>query len=298
MIRSILGVIRAPFLLLSPVIVLLGLAAAVFDGRAVDWSSLALILVAALMAHVSVNTFNEYLDFRNGLDAMTYRTPFSGGSGILPQHPELAGLTFRIAVLSLFVTVLIGIYFLAYTGMKILPLGLAGVVIIVSYTPWITRSPLLSLISPGLAFGPLMVVGTDLVLTGRYSATAFLVSLVPFFLVNNLLLLNQFPDREADQRVGRRNVVIVFGRQNSAMLYGVFNLLAFGVLVTGVLFHLLPVQVLIACIMVPVAWRAVRIALRNPGDMDQLIPAMGMNVVLNLLMPVLIASALIIAHEY
>ena len=298
MIRSMLGVIRAPFLLLPPVIVLLGLSAAVYDGRAVAWHNLVLILVAAVMAHASVNALNEYLDFRNGLDAMTQRTPFSGGSGTLVRNPELAGMTLGIATFSLLVTMIIGIYFLTSTGLRLLPLGLLGIAIIVAYTPWITRSPLLSLISPGVAFGPLMVVGTDLILTGTYSATSVLVSLVPFFLVNNLLLLNQFPDRDADTRVGRRNMVIVLGRKRSAILYGLFNVLAFVVLGAGVLFNLLPVPALIAFVMAPVAWRAFHIALRNAEDVERLIPAMGLNVLLNLLTPVLIAVALLFAHIY
>jgi 1,4-dihydroxy-2-naphthoate octaprenyltransferase len=143
-----------------------------------------------------------------------------------------------------------------------------------------------------------MVVGTDLILTGTYSATSVLVSLVPFFLVNNLLLLNQFPDRDADTRVGRRNMVIVLGRKRSAILYGLFNVLAFVVLGAGVLFNLLPVPALIAFVMAPVAWRAFHIALRNAEDVERLIPAMGLNVLLNLLTPVLIAVALLFAHIY
>jgi 1,4-dihydroxy-2-naphthoate polyprenyltransferase len=53
-----------------------------------------------------------------------------------------------------------------------------------------------------------MVMGTDFVLTGEYSWTAFIASLVPFFLVSDLLLLNQFPDALPDQRIGRKNIYL------------------------------------------------------------------------------------------
>jgi len=43
-----------------------------------------LALLGAFLAHVSVNTLNEYYDFKSGLDLETIRTPFSGGSGALP----------------------------------------------------------------------------------------------------------------------------------------------------------------------------------------------------------------------
>ena len=48
----------------------------------------------------------------------------------------------------------------------LLPIGLLGLVLVVSYTPWITRHPLLCLVAPGLGFGPVMVLGTLVALTG------------------------------------------------------------------------------------------------------------------------------------
>jgi 1,4-dihydroxy-2-naphthoate octaprenyltransferase len=85
-----------------------------------------------------------------------------------------------------------------------------------------------------------MVVGTDFVLTGEYSWTVFVVSLVPFFLVNNLLLLNQFPDVEADNSVGRKNLPIIIGRRASSLVYGLFLLFAYLSILLGVYFGYLP----------------------------------------------------------
>ena len=47
---------------------------------------LILALAGGLLAHISVNALNEYLDFTSGLDLTTLRTPFSGGSGTLPAN--------------------------------------------------------------------------------------------------------------------------------------------------------------------------------------------------------------------
>ena len=85
-----------------------------------------------------------------------------------------------------------------------------------------------------------MVMGTNLVLSGENSWTAFIASLVPFFLVSDLLLLNQFPDVEADQTVGRRNLPIVIGRQISSLVYGAFLLAAYLTIIFGVWFEHLP----------------------------------------------------------
>jgi 1,4-dihydroxy-2-naphthoate octaprenyltransferase len=62
---------RGPFLVLTPVCVFLGVSIVVANRVNVDFYMLALVLLGAVLAHVSVNTFNEYLDFRSGLDLAT-----------------------------------------------------------------------------------------------------------------------------------------------------------------------------------------------------------------------------------
>ena len=185
---------RVPFLILTPACVLLGLGTATRSSGHIRVIQFIFLLIGAVAAHISVNAFNEYFDFRSGLDFRTSRTPFSGGSGTLPLSPSLAQQALRTAIATFAITILIGLYFLMLRGLLLLPLGLFGLLIIVAYTPWMARNPFLCLIAPGLGFGPLMVMGTHFALTGEYPWTAFVASLVPFFLVNDLLLLNQFPD--------------------------------------------------------------------------------------------------------
>jgi len=84
------------------------------------------------------------------------------------------------------------------------------------------------------------VMGSEYVLTGHYSFLAFVVSMVPFFLVNNLLLLNQYPDVEADRAVGRRTFPIVFGTKRSTVVYVVFVFGVMYVLGIGVAVAVLP----------------------------------------------------------
>ncbi len=117
--------------------------------------------MGAMSAHISVNMLNEYHDFKSGLDFKTKKTPFCGGSGALPNNPEIANLVLLFGLLALFITLAIGIYFITIIGTTILPIGLLGFVIIVTYTQWLNRMPLLCLIAPGLGFGLLMFVGSQ-----------------------------------------------------------------------------------------------------------------------------------------
>lgn len=292
--KKLLGPMRVSFLLLTPACVMLGVGTAVWESGSVNALHVILALIGAVASHVSVNSFNEYFDFRSGLDFRTQRTPFSGGSGTLPANPKLAGQALATAVASLAVVCAVGVYFLWLRGPGLLPLGLAGAVVVVIYTPWLAHNEYLCLIAPGLGFGTLMVVGTHYVLTGEYSGSAFIASFVPFFLVSNLLLLNQFPDVEADRSVGRRNFPVTIGRRSSALIYGAFQLLAFVAVVLGIALGYLPEAAFLGLAGLLVAVPAAIGAYRFADDIRRLVPFMGLNVITNLLTPVLVAVGLLI----
>lgn len=292
--KLLLGPMRLPFLILAPACVLVGLGSAYLQTGEINWLYFVLALIAGIAAHISVNAFNEYFDFKTEVDARTQRTPFSGGSGTLQAHPELAKSTLILSWSALALVGLIGLYFCSVWGWWALPIGLFGLVLLYGYTAWMVYQPALCLIAPGLGFGPLMVLSTHFALTGTFTLQAFVASLVPFFLVSNLLLLNQFPDVEADRSAGRRHFPILLGRTASGYLYIAFLIASYLVVILGVAFGLLPRFTLLALITVVFAVQIIRSVLKNSENVPALIPAMGQNVIVNLLTPVLLAVGLFI----
>ncbi|MDT8991139.1 prenyltransferase [Curvibacter sp. APW13] len=290
--KLLLGTARLPFLVLTPACIVLGWACASATTAPFPWVDALLVLFGALLAHVSVNAFNEYLDFRSGLDLATERTPFSGGSGTLPAHPELAPAARALAVATLGMCMAVGAYFVWLRGSALLPLGLAGVVLVVAYTRWVTRSAWLCLVAPGLGFGPLMVLGTDVALTGHYHLSTWAASLTPFFLVNNLLLLNQFPDVEADRQAGRRHLLVQHGTGLASRLFVAMTIAAYAIPVLAVGWGWLPWGALLGLGGLILAVPAARDVLRHHNDVPALLPAMGRNVGANLLTPVLMATGM------
>lgn len=282
--RAILGpVLRAArpnFLTLTPVCVLLGIAAATKSAAHVDIGEALLVLFAALLGHVSVNLLNEYHDFRSGLDNLTVRTPFSGGSGSLPAHPEAAVAVRTSGAATLAVAIAIGLYFVALKGWSLLPLGFLGVLLVAAYTPLITHRPWLCLLAPGLGFGPVFVAGSAFVLVGHYSWTAAVASLPPLFLVSELLLVNQFPDVDADRQVGRRNLPIVAGRHSAALLFGALLLATYASILAGAATATLPRLSLLGLLTLPAAvWLMVKVR-AHAEDIGKLVPYLGVNVAL------------------
>ena len=295
-IGPLLGPARVPFLILTPACMLLGYASSVwsFAGH-VSFRRFLLALIGGVAAHISVNAFNEYSDFKTGLDSKTERTPFSGGSGTLQKEPSLSRWALAMALASLGITSIIGLYFAVIVGWMILPLGILGIVIIIAYTGRLTRNPYSCLVAPGIGFGPLMVMGTAFVLTGRYSVTAAIVSLIPFFLVSNLLLLNQFPDSMPDRSIGRRHFPITIGRRKSSVIYGAFLLLSYLSIAGGVVFGRLPAPCFLGLLTIALAVPSFVDAFRHAEAPGNLVPAMGMNVLINLLTPALVSLGLLVA---
>jgi len=290
-----MGPMRPRFLLLTPACVLAGLGAGIWRTGSASLLDCALAVAGGVMAHASVNALNEHHDFRTGLDLRTRRTPFSGGTGTLPAHPDLASWTGWAGVGTALLTALIGAYFVWARGPLMLLPGLVGLALIVAYTPRMTRNPWLCLIAPGLGFGPCMVLGAEYAVSGSFSWAGFMASLGPFFFVSDLLLLNQFPDREADRSIGRDHWIIRHGTKGGAAVYGLFLAGGYASIVAGAAAGLTPVWTLLGLLTLPLAILAGRSAWRFHDDIPRLLPGMTLNVLVSILTPALVGIGFLVS---
>lgn len=289
---SVMQSMRLPFLVLTPVCVLLAMAIASYQQVDFLYFYFFLALVGALSAHIAVNTLNEYQDFNSGLDFKTKQTPFSGGSGLLPAHPQLANKVLVASILSVLVTVIIGCYFIFIFGWAILPLGLLGIIIVLTYTKWINRSPILCLIAPGLGFGTLIVGGTYFCITGSFNNSMWLITLIPFLLINNLLLLNQYPDIEADKSIGRNHFPIKYGVKASTALYTFFTVSAQLILVYLITTDQLPIYTLLAILPMSLGYVSIAGMIKLGKDIAEQPQFMAANVACSILTPLVLSITL------
>ncbi len=288
--------IRGPFLALSLVLAPIGTAIAWHDGS-FNLGYFLLAWVGAILAHVGVNVFNEYFDYQSGLDFETQKTPFSGGSGVLtagliePRRAYLLGAT------CLFIDAVIGIYFVIVQGWGLLPVILLGGLFAYFYTPYISRWRI-GEVAAGLGLGSLVVLGAYFVQTGQYTWEVLVTSLAPGFLTANLLLLNEFPDVEADRQVGRRNLVMALGRKRAAWLYTILMVCTYLSIVLGVVFRLMPWPALVALLTIPLARKAIQGALQHYDDIAQLVPALAANVMTILTTDALLTVGYVLATVF
>lgn len=291
--KKVLGVIRARFLPLTLVCLAPALVLAWRQGGALDPLTVGLIVLAGLASQVAANALNEYEDFRSGLDFTTRRTPFSGGSGTLVSHAEFAPVALYLGLTCLLITLSIGWYFVQKLGAVLIAPGLLGLVLVMAYTRWINLFPLLCLLAPGVGFGVLMVNLTVLVLTGGPSSEALMLSVPLALLVSNLLLVNQLPDIEADSRVGRRHVAVVWGVAWAVRIQVVLALGVYLSILAIWLAGVLPLWIMLGWLTAPLAlWVSVALLRWDGTDTRDLVPVMARNTVVTLFTPLLLAAGL------
>jgi 1,4-dihydroxy-2-naphthoate octaprenyltransferase len=243
--------------------------------------------------HAAVNALNEASDFATGIDLHTRRTPFSGGSGTLPSGLAGRGTAVGVGIAGSAVGLFVGIFLLRIHGWPFVPFMVLGAFSVLAYTPGLIRLGVGEVFA-GLGLGALPVLGAAFVHEGRIGPAAIAASIPAFFMTFNLLLLNEFPDEEADRAGGRRHLVITLGRRGAAWVYAAAALgvpvahaiaVAFGAIPPLCLLAMVPSALLVR----PLSW-----AFTRPEEPVP-IPAMGDNVIWNLATNVVMAATLALA---
>lgn len=283
---------RPQFLILSVVLGLTGTCIAWYDGF-FNLGEALLATFGLILTHMSVNAINDYFDYRSGIDKVTNITPFSGGSGMIKSGRLTSREVLWVGIITLLLAVPIGIYFILARGWLLLPLLVVAAFCVIFYSPLILKCHWPEW-SPGLGLGILPVLGMYFSQTGMYSWHAVIASVPSGFLVHNLLLLNEFPDIEADKVANRKTLPITLGGHGAAIFYTVVTLMVYIWIIGAVIFRAMPVFTLIALLTLPVAIKAIRGSFKY-NEMDKIVPAMASNVMVVLLTQVLVGIGYILS---
>ena len=286
---------RPQFLFLSVVLAFLGISIAWYDGYFHLGYAL-LTFLGLLLCHISVNVLNDYFDYKSGIDLEAKRTPFSGGSGILPAALLKPRQVLWFGLISLMLAVPIGVYFVLARGWGLLPLLIVGALCTVIYTPLLTKVGFPEW-APGAGMGTLPVLGAYFIQTTVYTFPAVIASIPSGILVLNLLLLNEFPDVEADKNAGRKTMPILIGKSKAWVVYTTLTMIVYLWIVGWVIAGIMPVFTLIALLTLPLAIKAIQGG-RKHDDMNQLVPAMASNVQVVLLTQFLLGVGYILGRVF
>ncbi|HPV43295.1 MAG TPA: prenyltransferase [Spirochaetota bacterium] len=298
--------IRSNFLLLAVFLCFIGLALAGLFIKKTGVGSFSVIdaivlVLGVVIAHASVNLFNEYSDSQTGIDDNTRRTPFSGGTGLIQSGKTTPLAVSTAAWTTLFWAFLIGLYFTIMSHWMVMVIMIIGAVSIVFYTTHFARV-LLGEFFAGLSLGSLVVIGAFVAMTGSaaesvcalFPGEVIILSVPPGILTFLLLFLNEFPDADVDKAGGRFHLVILLGRKKASYLYVAGLVLTYAFIIAAPLAGLSSWWVLLGCLTMPLAVKAGMMALRYSEDIPKLVPALGINVMVVLVTDLLLAVAIVL----
>lgn len=196
--------------------VLVGAALAYADGQFQWLPALVCFLFAGLM-QIAANFINDLFDFLKGTDREDRLGPERAcAQGWISPGAMKKGILFTVML-----ACLIGSILLIYAGWQLILVGLLCVVFAFFYT---TGPYPLSYNGWGDAlvivfFGFVPVGGTYYVQALHWTPDVTVASLICGLIVDTLLVVNNYRDREADARSGKRTVVVRFGEPFGRYLY-------------------------------------------------------------------------------
>jgi 1,4-dihydroxy-2-naphthoate octaprenyltransferase len=119
--------------------------------------------------------------------------------------------------------------------------------------------------------------------------TAALASIPPGIHLATLLLVNEFPDYEADMAAGKRTAVVNLGKPGAAILYHVIVFFPFPWVAAFVIAGIFPIWTLISLVTLPLAIRAAAVVRRHVRDGSPILAANKDTFLLHLAFNVLLA---------
>ena len=223
--------------------------------------------------HASIDLLNDYWDYKRGIDKVVKRTKYSGGSGIIPENILSPQSVYKAAVLLLIIGITIGGYFVLLRGPLVAVILVFAVLAIFFYSSKIVNFGLAELFV-GIK-GALIVIGSFYVQTSFIEFPVIFLGMIIGLLSSSVLLINSFPDYDADRLGGRRTAVIILGKRRCCIFFSIIVMAAYAMILIGIFINFLSVYSIACLASTPYSLKAIRGVGRNYEDSDALVPAMA-----------------------
>jgi len=285
-------VIRIRFLLSSVIAVSVGLAISWWHIQQIDLLYAIMTMGGVVSLHASVDLLNDYWDFKRGIDIQTKRTKMSGGTGVLPEGLLRPNQVYRAGIFFLIIGAAIGSYFVIIDGIIIGAILAFAVISIYFYSTKIVDS--------GLAEVFVTIKGTMIVLGSYYIQTLELNLAILFagvfvgILSSLVLFITSFPDFDADKAKGRKTLVIVVGKQKATSVFWIFPILAYSILISGVVLEIFPVYSLISLAMLPLIIKVGLRLQKKFNDIEEIVSLMSKTIIFSRITGVLFVLSFLI----
>ena len=218
---------RPRTLLAAVVPVIVGTSIAVHNGK-FDAIAAIVALLCSIFIQIGTNFSNDLFDFIHGTDKHDRLGPQrAAASGILSIEEMKLGTIITFGLSFVF-----GLYLVYTAGWIVLLIGIISIAAGIAYT----AGPLplayngLGDVAAFLFFGLVGTVGTYFVQAHEVNAMSFWASIPVGSLITNILVVNNYRDREEDRSNGKRTLAVLFGERFTRIQYVLFMILTYSIL--------------------------------------------------------------------
>lgn len=271
--------------------VFIGTASVMLFGD-IRWTMFFLMLIATLLIQSATNMFNEYYDFKRGLDSHES----VGIAGAIVRNGMSPKLVLTIAILFYSIAAILGIIITINSSFWILVVGAISMAIGYLYTGGpvpISWTPFGEIFA-GFFMGTVIIMITFYIHTGTLHVFPLLMSIPSAITIGLLNMANNIRDRKKDKESGRKTFVILVGKPFAVATAGMLLLLSYVFLVYMAFFtNMGSVFLLIPLLSAPLALKTIML-MKKGNTPVELIPAMASMGKLNTIMGLLLTIGLII----
>lgn len=183
------------------------------------------MLIACLLIQAATNMFNEYYDFKKGLDDHTS----VGIGGAIVRNGMSPKLVLNLAIAFYIIAAILGIFIAIQSSFWLLPIGLVCMAVGYLYTggPFpISWTPFGELFS-GIFMGMIIILISFFIQTGNLQSLVVWISIPIVITIGLINMANNIRDRVKDKESGRKTLPILLGKNNSIRFLALMYIVAY-----------------------------------------------------------------------
>jgi 1,4-dihydroxy-2-naphthoate polyprenyltransferase len=243
--------------------VIIGTSIAVRDGVFHPLAAL-LALSCSLLIQIGTNFVNDLFDFLHGTDKKDRIGPLRViASGLISKQEMKLGIYITFGI-----SFFLGLYLVYLGGVFILFIGIFSILAGIAYTagPFPLAYNGLGDIAVFLFFGFVGTVGTYYVQANQITAMVFWSSVPVGALITNILVVNNYRDREEDRSNGKRTLIVIFGERFGRIQYLFFMLVSYSILFVVYFTFKKEIFVFLPLLSLPIAIKLIRMIYTLKGS--------------------------------
>ncbi|MDU7036159.1 MAG: 1,4-dihydroxy-2-naphthoate polyprenyltransferase, partial [Staphylococcus simulans] len=192
------------------------------------------MLLACLLIQAATNMFNEYYDFKKGLDDHTS----VGIGGAIVRNGMSPKLVMNLAIAFYVIAALIGLFIASQSSYWLIPIGILCMAVGYLYTggPFpISWTPFGELFS-GVFMGLIIILIAFFIQTDNLQGYAVWISVPIIITIGLINMANNIRDRVKDKASGRKTLPILLGKANSIRFMALMYIIAYAWVIYTVFF--------------------------------------------------------------